>query len=136
MDDQVNQEGGVSEERKEFSQILPALVAIFTDTRNCPVTLALVAKCICTLISSDLDKKNRIIIIQEGIISSAVKYLDSYDFDEKLTLCCLDIISNLLSEIKLKIVDFLYGEELNFLTKLTRFLGESRVINTYYSQRV
>jgi hypothetical protein len=75
-------------------------------------------------------------LIQENIIELICYYIEAYDFDEKLTLCCMDLFASVLTELKLKIVEHLYGEEFNMLIKLKKFLEESRVPGTYYTQRV
>jgi hypothetical protein len=135
LDGQAGEDQG-SEERNLYSSVLPHIAAAFSDMRKCPVTLILLAKCMCTLVCHENDKKNRIILIQENVVQTLAFYLDYYDYDDKFVLCCLELFHYILPEIKLKIVECLYGEETKLIQKLRRFLEDSRVQGTYYSQRV
>lgn len=129
-------EDGMTEERREITAIIPSLIQIFSDRRKCPISLTLACKSLCLLVSREGDKRNRIKLVEEGIVPIIGYYLEHYDFDEKLILCCLDLFSSVLPETRLKIVDYLYGDNHKLLDKLRKFLEETRVPGTYYSQRV
>jgi len=81
-------DGGGSDdsERREYSTIIGALVSIFSNTRNCPILIVLACKSLCALVSNENDYKNRLILIQNEIVSIIAKYLEER-FDEKMVLC-------------------------------------------------
>jgi hypothetical protein len=127
----------MTDERRELTQIITPLVQIFQDKRRCPSTLTLACKCLTFLVSRDSDKKNRIKLVEEGeIIKTIAEYLDLYDYEEKLILCCLDLFSYVLPEASLKIYDYLYGVQERLIVRLKKFLKCTDVPGTYYSQRV
>lgn len=129
-------EGGGSDdsERKEYSTIIAVLVSIFSNARNCPTFIILSCKSLCALISNENDYKNRLILIQNEIISKIAKYLEDR-FDEKMVLCLLELLLLVLPEAKLTILNYLYHKD-NLMDKLKNLLEGPGIAGTYFSIRV
>jgi hypothetical protein len=121
--------------RKQFTDILSYIANIFNDARKCPITLVISAKCLCALVAKDIDKTNKLILIAENVVTSISKYIEVYDYDEKVVLICLELFSLILPEIKLTLSEVLYGD-CRLVEKLKVFLNKTNVPGTYYSQRV
>lgn len=137
INEQTGEEGANGEERKALSMMISTLVEIYADTRRCPMTLTLVAKCLCALIANDSDKKNKIILIQEDIVPKISIYFEHYDYDEKLLVTSLEILYFVLPELKLKVIEYLSGvHNVNLIKSFKNFLKDTKVPGTYYSQRV
>lgn len=128
-------ENVISPERKAFIDIIPPLLAIFTDKKKSPITLTICCKCICFLISKKCEEVFRKKVMFEGnIIYMITYYLNTYDYDEKLVLCCLDLFAFVFSEPELSINEHLYNNGL--FDRLKNFFEPTGVPGTYYSQRV
>ncbi len=129
-------EGGVSDdsERREYSVIIDSLVKIFSNARNCPMIIILACKSLCALVSNENDYKNRLILIQNDIITKIGKYIDER-YDEKMVLCLLELLLLVLPESKLTIVNILYKES-NLMEKLNGLLEGPGIAGTYFSIRV
>jgi hypothetical protein len=132
--------GGSGEEvsyeiRKLFTDLLSYLAGIFNDARKCPITLVIAAKCLGALVSKDIDKTNKLILIAENVMPSISKYIEIYDYDEKVVLSCLELFSHILPEIKLTLSEVLYGD-CRLVEKLKVFLNKANVPGTYYSLKV
>lgn len=129
-------EGGGSDdsERREYSTIIGNLVQIFSNARNCPMIITLACKSLCALVSNENDYKNRLILIQNDMISKLSQYIEER-FDEKMVLCLLELLLLLLPEAKLTIVNYLY-KETNLMEKLSNLLEGPGIPGTYFSIRV
>ncbi len=129
-------EGGVSDdsERREYSVIIDSLVKIFSNARNCPMIIILACKSLCALVSNENDYKNRLILIQNDIITKIGKYIDER-YDEKMVLCLLELLLLVLPESKLTIMNILYKES-NLMEKLNHLLEGPGIAGTYFSIRV
>lgn len=130
-------DGGGSDdsERREYSTIIGALVSIFSNTRNCPILIVLACKSLCALVSNENDYKNRLILIQNEIVSIIAKYLEER-FDEKMVLCLLELLFLVLPDTKLAIVKYLYNKEVNLMHKLSNLLDGPGIAGTFFSIRV
>jgi hypothetical protein len=121
--------------RKQFTDLLSYIAAIFNDARKCPITLVIASKCLCSLVAKDIDKTNKLILIAENVVFSIAKYIELYDYDEKVVMNCLELFSSILPEIKLTLSEVLYGD-CKLIEKLKAFINKPNVPGTFYSQRV
>ncbi len=129
--DEVN-----SEVRNEFTKILSQLAYIYKDTRKCPITLIIACKSLSTLVTKESDVTNKLILIAENVVPAISKYIDNYDYDEKLVLASLELFSQILPEIKLTLNQYLYGSEENLINKFKKFICKPSIPGTFYSQKV
>ena len=138
VNEQTGDDGSNTEERSVLYIIIPTLVSIYSDSRRCPSTLILAAKCLCSLVCKDTDKMNRIILIQEHIVSKLAVYLDTYDFDDRLLIISLELFSFVMPELKSKINEYLSDHVLgvNVLNSFKNILSRIKTPGAYYSQRV
>jgi hypothetical protein len=89
-----------------------------------------------TLVSKENDVTNKLILIAENVVPAISKYIDNYDYDEKLVLASLDLFSQILPEIKLTLNQYLYGIEENLIVKLKKFICKPGIPGTFYTQKV
>lgn len=137
VNDQTGEDGANAEERHALNILIGTLVEIYGDYRKNPTTIVLAAKCLCALVLKDNDKKNKIIMIQEDIVPKISFYFDYYDFDEKLMLISLELLSLVLPELKGKINEYLSDSTgVNILSSFKKILRPSVIPGTYHSQRV
>ena len=137
LNDQTGEEGSITEERNAYIVILKPLSDIYNDIRQSPLTLTLSAKCLCNLIIKKHDKKNKIILIQEDIISKISYYLEYYDFDEKLVITSLELFRLLSSELKSKINEYISDVNgVNMIRTFKNILKGTRVPGSFYSQKI
>jgi len=127
----------MSDERKPLIHIITPLAMIFTDKRKSLSTISLSCKCLCLLAikkSDDVFRKK--IAFQSELINSISTYLEVYNFDERIVLCCLDLFVLIMNESELTLTDYLYGYPCLMFDKLKRFFEPTGIPGTYYSQRV
>lgn len=101
------------EERNSYNKLITIIINIYSDKRNSPIILTIAAKCLCFLINKDEDKINRLILIKEEIIHPIVYNLENYYYEDKLIRISLEILKNILPELKNKITDYL-DSNINF----------------------
>jgi hypothetical protein len=127
----------MSEESKAFIYIISSIMSIFVDKRKCPLTLTLACKCLCLLSCKKSDEVFRKkIVFEENILSVIGTYLDLYDYDEKLILCCLDLLGYVMNEPELQLTEYLYGNNDRLFERLKKFFEPTGIPGVYYSQRV
>jgi hypothetical protein len=118
-------------------KIITPLINIFIDRRNCPTTLILASKCLYQLCSKASDKVFRKKIVFEGnIMEFITRHLEEFYFDEKLVLCCLELLGVLMNEPEIPLPEILYGKKLQLFNRLKSFLEPTGVPGTFQSQRV
>lgn len=137
INEQTGEDTTNTDERNSLNVLIPDMVEIYSDIRRCPTTLVLAAKCMCALVCKDTDKKNRKILIQEDIVPKLAVYFDYYDFDDKLLIISLELLSFVLPELKLKVNEYLSDiKGVNLLTNFKNILTKTKAPGTFFSQRV
>lgn len=121
-------------ERREYSTLIPVLVKIFNNKRNCPTITILAAKTICTLVCHESDYKNKLILLQNNIIGTINNYIIQRN-EEKIVLAVLELLYLVLPESKLNIDNYLYGE-MQLMKTFMKLLEGPGYIGTYFSIRV
>jgi hypothetical protein len=120
-------------------RLITPLREIFEDTRKSPLTVLHAGKCLCLLVKNESEIDHKIKLADEGGVVKVIKfYLEHYDFDEKLVLCCLDLFMYIMNEIKGKgIKELLYDDnQTGLMDVFIKFFGLPKVPGVYYSQRV
>lgn len=87
------------------------------------------------MVSNEGDYKNKLILIQNDIITKLAVLIEAR-FDEKMLLCLLELLYLVLPEAKLTIVIYLYKEDVNLIEKLKNLLVGPGIAGTYFSIRV
>ena len=137
INEQTGEEGANADERNALSSLITPLAEIYGDSRRNPTTLVLAAKCLCAFIVKDNDKKHKIIMIQEDIVPKISSHLENYDYDDKLVIISLELLTYILTELKSKINEYLTDVTgVNLITNFKNILKSSKVPGTYFSQRV
>ena len=119
--------------RKSFNAILTALMSIYSNGRLCPIILATACKCLCFLTCADTDKNNKNKILQEDALYIIAQYLDTHD--EKILFFSLELLSNLLPELREILHDILY-KNAKLIPGLLNILEGTGIPGTSYSLKV
>lgn len=139
LNDQITEDGGNIEERVVMSSIISPLLDLLRDIRRNPMTLLIVSKSLGLLICKEIDKKNRIIMIQEEAVPVIYLVMDIYNYDDKLVMSCLETFSYLIPMLKSKMIEYISEENfggVNFLVLFKQILKPNRIVGAYYSQRI
>ena len=126
-------------EKKDLISLIYPLNQIFSDHRQNPTTLLLVCKSLCLLVNSNKkgeDETRRIALSESNILKTISIYLDEYDYDQQLMLCCLDLF-NYVSKETFAIKELLFNHKGNgLMDKFLKFLKRPKIPGVYYSQRL
>ena len=125
-------------EKRGIINLIPPLREIFENNKEYPSTLLLACKSLCLLVKKESDKVHRIKLIYEGnILKTIGDYLEEYDYDQTLILCCLDLFSYIFVEAREKLKEILYSKQGNgLMDKFFKFLQRPLAPGVYYSQRI
>lgn len=116
--------------RKSLNSILSSLMAIYSNTKLCPITLILACKCLTILTCSDIDKNNKTKILQDDVIEHISNFLECQD--EKLLFCSLKLLLNILPELQESIGEILYKNS-KLIPRLIGVLAGTGVPKTFHS---
>lgn len=124
-----------TEERKILSSLLNPILFIYKNDRNCPVKLILACQCLSNLVSKEIDKSNRYILVQGDIVNVISSYVTHYD--KTLVNNSLELLINLLPATRNKIADYLYSrKDFSLLKRLTGLLSRSNIAGDFTSVKV
>ena len=125
-------------ETRNIINLISPLRQIFEDNRQNPITLLLVAKCLCMLTKNDKYKVHRIKLIYEGnVLKTISEYLKKYNYNKNLVLACLDLIGYIIGETQNKLKEILYSDNHDgLMDRLLLFLEKPNVPGVYYSQLI
>ncbi len=125
-------------ETRNIINLISPLRQIFEDNRQNPITLLLVAKCLCMLTKNDKYKFHRIKLTYEGnVLKTISEYLSLYNYNQSLVLACLDLIGYIISETQNQLKDILYSENHDgLMDRLLVFLEKPNIPGVYYSQMI
>jgi len=119
--------------RKAFNSILSSLMVIYSNGRLCPITIATACKCLVYLTCADSDKNNKNKILQEDALYIISQYLDFPE--EKILFFSLELLQNLLSEMRENLHDILYKNN-KLIPALLNLLKGPGIPGTKYSLKV
>ncbi len=132
INEQTGEEVTNVEERSTLSILISPLIEIFGDNRKSPITLTIIGKCLCNFVAKDSDKKNKIIMIQNDIVPKLAIIMDLFDYDEKLVIVALELLSLILPELKSKINEYLTDiTGVNLLTNFKQMLKELKYLEHF-----
>lgn len=124
-------------EKKNMVNLIVPLREIFEDPRRSPQTILLAGKNLCTLVKNESDILHRIKLADEGNLLKTISlYMDIYDYDEKLVLCCLDLFMYIMKELRSRLFDCLYAQGDGLMPMFIKFFSSPKVPGVYYSQRI